>query len=281
MSKMNVSNFSVRYPGKEKALAVVNEGANPFRNAVIGITNPIPYYEIYRSAKLPVNVFEYVLEGEGEILIGDEWQKVSEGQVYILRQGEAHRYRSNPDNPWKKIWINYVADYISSFLDAYGIQSGVYSAEDARVYFERVLEYVDGGAPYVNSSYNIADCVHGIIGAVALERSSGGSDEDSIREALNSAVYEKLNLDSLSSSIHISKSNIIRIFKKRYGVTPYEYLLSLKISTAKILLKDTQITVKEISERLCFSDEHYFSNVFFSRTGMRPRDYRSVHRKSL
>lgn len=281
MSKINISSFSVRYPDKEKAYAFVNEDSNPFHNVVIGITNPIPYYEIHRSKDIPVNVFEYVLEGEGEILLDGRWHRVSEGQVYILRQGEDHRYRSNPENPWKKIWINYVADYISSFLDAYGIQSGVYSAEEAKVYFERALEYVDGGALYANSSYNIADCVHGIIGAVALEMNSGFSDEDSIREALNLSVYEKLNLDDLSARIHISKSNIIRIFKKRYGTTPYEYLISLKISNAKILLKDTRMTVKEISERLCFSDEHYFSNVFFSRTGMRPRDYRSGHRKSL
>ena len=277
MSKINISSFSVRYPEKEKAYAFVNEDSVPFRNAVIGITNPLPYYEIYHPQVSPVNVFEYVLEGEGEILFDGEWKKVSAGQVYILRQNESHRYRSNPENPWKKLWINYVADYISPFLDAYGIKSGVYSAEGAKVYFERAFEYVTGDASYANCSYNIADCIHGIISAVALEGNAEISDEYSIREALGSAVYEKINLDELASRLHISKSNIIRTFKKRYGITPYEYLISLKISTAKILLKDTRLTVKEISERLGFADEHYFSNVFFNRVGLRPREYRQKH----
>ena len=274
MSKINISSFSVRYPEKEKAFAFVNEDSNPFHNAVIGITNPLPYYEINFSNGTPVNIFEYVLEGEGEILLDGVWQRVSAGQVYILRQDEVHRYRARPENPWKKLWINYVADYISPLLDAYGIKSGIYSAEGAKVYFERALEYASGGAPYVNFSYNIADCVHSIIHTVAVEKNVESSDEYRIREALNASVYEKINLDSLAAKLHISKSNIIRIFKKRYGTTPYEYLISLKISTAKILLKDTRMPVREISDRLCFSDEHYFSNIFLARVGVRPKEYR-------
>lgn len=277
MSKINISDFSLQYPDKEKAYAFVNEESNPFHNVVIGITNPIPDYEIIHLQETPVTGFEYVLEGEGEILLDGAWHTASAGQVYILRRGEKHRYRANPGNPWKKLWINYVADYISPLLDAYGIKSGVYSAEDARIYFEQAFEYASGGAPYTNFSYNIAQCVHNIINTVALESSRENSDRYRIREALNGSVYEKADLDVISERLHISKSNIIRIFKKSYGVTPYEYLVSLKIATAKILLKDTQMTIKEIAEKLCFSDEHYFSNVFLRRTGSRPREYRRSH----
>ncbi len=274
MSKINPSVFPLKYPEKEKAYAFVNEDSKPFHNVVIGITNPTPYYEVVYSKGAPVNVFEYVLEGEGEVLVDGVWYKVCADQIYILRQHEGHRYRANPSNPWKKLWINYVADYISPLLDAYGIKSGVYSSERAKAYFERALEFAEGGALSANFSYNVADCVHRIINAVALDKNDDGSDEYRIREAINSYVYEKLNLDELSARLHMSKSNVIRIFKKEYGTTPYEYLISLKISTAKILLKDTQMTVREIAEKLCFSDEHYFSNIFFARVGVRPSDYR-------
>ena len=274
MSKINLSSFPLKYPEKEKAYAFVNEESRPFHNVVIGITNPTPYYEVSYETGTPVNGFEYVLEGEGEILVDGVWHKVHAGQVYILRQGELHRYRADPSNPWKKLWINYVADYISPLLDAYGIKSGVYSSERAKMYFERALEFAEGETWSSDFSYNVADCVHRIISAVALEKNDDVSYEYRIREAINSYVYEKLNLDELSERLHMSKSNVIRIFKKEYGTTPYEYLISLKISTAKILLKDTQMTVREIAERLCFSDEHYFSNIFFARVGVRPREYR-------
>lgn len=46
MSKMNLSNFPLKYPEKEKAYAFVNEESRHFHNVVIGITNPMPYYEV-------------------------------------------------------------------------------------------------------------------------------------------------------------------------------------------------------------------------------------------
>jgi AraC-like DNA-binding protein len=125
----------------------------------------------------------------------------------------------------------------------------------------------------------VADCVHKIISLAATKRISGSvadSDEYRIREELNAALYRKLDLDELSAKLHISKSNIIRIFKKRYGITPYEYLLSAKIDAAMALLQSTQMTVKEIADRLCISDEHYFSTLFRKRVGIRPGEFRKT-----
>ena len=162
-------------------------------------------------------------------------------------------------------------------LTAYGIGSGIYRSEGARRYFERVYEATQSGSTDAYIYYTIAECIHGIIHSVASEmRQNEGADAHRIREALNSAVYEKLTLDELSATFHISKSNIIRVFKKQYGVTPYEYLIGLKIDTAKLLLKNTHMTVGEIAERVQISDQHYFSSLFLERVGMRPKDYRKA-----
>ena len=92
-------------------------------------------------------------------------------------------------------------------------------------------------------------------------------------------MYDKLDLDSLSRALHLSKSTVIRTFKAAYGQTPYDYLLSLKMEAAKLLLRDTDMTVAETAVRLAFSDAHYFSNLFFERTGVRPREYRQSARE--
>ena len=271
---------TVKYPKIENATAFVGQNGAPFKRALVGVTYPFPDYGVSRSSEHKVNVFEYLLEGEGEVLLDGVWKRVKEGDIYILRQGEEHRYRSDPVSPMKKIWVNYEAEYISSMLTAYGIGSGIYRSEGARRYFERVYEATQSGSTDAYIYYTIAECIHGIIHSVASEmRQNEGADAHRIREALNSAVYEKLTLDELSAAFHISKSNIIRVFKKQYGVTPYEYLIGLKIDTAKLLLKNTHMTVGEIAERVQISDQHYFSSLFLERVGMRPKDYRKVKRE--
>ena len=268
----------LKYPQKETAVAFIAENKQPFENAVIGMTYPDSEYNIDRTARSPVTVFEYVIEGQGEILLNGKWETVSKGQIYILRSFEEHHYRSIRNDPFKKIWINYVAGYLPVLLDDYGIQSGIYKSENAKAYFEQLIDISKSITVSKNTHYMIAECVHKIIHAVATERLSEKNDGDRIRQVLNASVYEKLNLNDIAEKIHISKSNIIRIFKKQYGITPYEYLIQIKISAAKLLLKDTKMTIKEIADRLNISDEHYFSTLFLSRVGMRPKDYRNKDR---
>lgn len=271
---------------KEDIYAVIPHTGAPFQSAIVGITYPTPLYRILRPRGHDINVFEIVLEGEGEVLLDGVWTKVKAEDVYVLRAGEAHHYRARTSSPWKKIWINYTAEYISSFLDAYGVHSCIRHCPQARKYFELALKTASLSVPHAELCRTVAECVHRIVpllspdAAIAAQQEELRSDAHRIREELETSLYKHLDLDALSAKLHISKSNVIRIFKKRYGTTPYEYLLAAKIEAAKVLLLNTGISVKEIAARLCISDEHYFSTLFFKRTGVRPRQFRQQTQKN-
>lgn len=267
----------LKYPQKEIAVAFIGHAEHPFKKAMIGITMPFPDYNLSRDGKKnPINLFEYVLEGEGEVMVDGKWERVCAGDIYVLRQDEDHMYRSCPESPMKKLWINYIADYTPALLDAYGIKSGIYRSESAKEFFERAYRLVHAVNTESYVYFDISDCVHGIIRAIAIDRlEPDRADIHRIKDALNASVYTKLNLDQLSAKLHISKSNIIRQFKKHYGITPYDYLIGLKMDAAKLLLRNTQMTIREIADRLCISDQHYFSSLFLDRVGVRPRDYRA------
>lgn len=282
MSKFESVDFSehyVCYPTVEKAYALVNTDKVPFSKAVMGITFPSPSYYICRSEKSDITVFEYVIEGEGKICIDGAWHTAKAGDFYILVQGERHRYQADPKNPWKKLWVNYTAGYIPTFIASYGVKSGIYRSEGVREIFEELIEITKSHGDKTEVSFTIADRVNKIIKIASREIRDAAGDCRGLKKQISSYVHRKFNLDELSEELHMSKSNVIRIFKKEYGLTPYEYLLDLKIETAKALLKDTNIPIKKIAEKLCISDEHYFSTLFLKRVGMRPGSYRKAHQE--
>ena len=64
-----------------------------------------------------------------------------------------------------------------------------------------------------------------------------------------------------------------RIFRKTTGTTIFQYLTEVRISHAKELLGTTSMKISQVSEKVGFSDESYFSKVFKRYTGMTPINY--------
>lgn len=273
IDNVKLSEYPVSFPVKEKAYALLTHDGIPFRSAALGITYPTANYRINRTNS-QICLFEYIIEGEGEVFIDGEWQRAAAGDFYILPSGIDHIYRSSESNPWKKLWVNYYADYMPSFLAAYGIGGGIFHSEAVKGYFEELINLTKTGVGDTETAFRVADRVHKIVRIAAMLNKNAQDDEYGMRRLLSTYVHRKLNLDELAELLHMSKSNMIRIFKKIYGVTPYEYLIELRLQTAKILLKDTNLTIKEIADKLVFFDEHYFSSIFLKKVGVRPGVYR-------
>ena len=83
-----------------------------------------------------------------------------------------------------------------------------------------------------------------------------------------------LSIDDITQQTNMSKSSLMRQFRIYMGTTPYNYLLSCRITEAKELLSLTDLSVAEIAERVGFGDESSFSSRFSAMTGSSPLQYR-------
>lgn len=92
-------------------------------------------------------------------------------------------------------------------------------------------------------------------------------------------IYNKINVDTISKKASYSKAYIFRIFKSTTGKSVMEYYTDLKIKTAKKLLRENELSVKEIAEKLCFDTSNYFSKTFKKFTGSTPTAYKKKLKK--
>ena len=70
------------------------------------------------------------------------------------------------------------------------------------------------------------------------------------RELLDRSLYEPVTVDDLAAAVGLSPSQLTRVFAARFGVTPYRYLLSRRLETARLLLRGTALPVREIVRNL-------------------------------
>ena len=83
-----------------------------------------------------------------------------------------------------------------------------------------------------------------------------------------------LSLVSVSTEISVSPNYLSALLKKDTGETFKELLTKKRIETAKELLLDTSLKVREIAEKCGYNDQHYFSYCFKKYTGVSPNSCR-------
>ena len=83
----------------------------------------------------------------------------------------------------------------------------------------------------------------------------------------------EISVSELSKLSHISESTLRRIFYASFGMSPKDYINSLKLNRAKVLLRSNSLTIAEISRLIGFEDPSYFSRFFKKKTGVSPTQY--------
>lgn len=95
-----------------------------------------------------------------------------------------------------------------------------------------------------------------------------------IREYLDQHYHEKITLDQLADAFFINKYYLTRIFREQFGLTITGYILQLRITHAKQLLRFSDTSIEKIGEECGMKDANYFSRMFKKVEGISPGEYR-------
>ena len=95
---------------------------------------------------------------------------------------------------------------------------------------------------------------------------------------IRSHYARHITLEELSLQAGLSKSALVRAFAKAKGVTPYRYLMAVRISEARRLL-ERGVSSAEAAVETGFSDQSHFTNYFTAFTGLTPGACRELFRQ--
>lgn len=242
-----------------------------------GITFPSPNFHIQRyDAKY--FILEYIVSGKGYLKINGKLHELQANDVYLLEPGSSHEYYADKDEPFKKYWINFSSDVFFNIFNEYDLKH-IYVFRDTDISEEmtKIFE-LEKVSLYNDQIYKEASKhLFAIFMKLAEKneiKTKGSVVAQQILAELDKAIDSSISIDEICNTLFISRSKLIREFKKYYDITPHAYLMNRKISFSKMLLQNTNHSIKSIANHLGFADEHYFSNVFKNKTGMTPSEYR-------
>jgi YesN/AraC family two-component response regulator len=86
-----------------------------------------------------------------------------------------------------------------------------------------------------------------------------------------------LNIDLLASEVGMSRTVFFNKLKSLTGYSPVEFVREIRFERAAEFIRDTQLTVSEISYKIGIDDPRYFSRCFKQKFGATPSEYRHQH----
>lgn len=98
----------------------------------------------------------------------------------------------------------------------------------------------------------------------------------SAKRFIDTHYHTPVNLDEMATKACLSKFHFIRLFKRLYGITPNQYLISVRLEKAKQLLQNGA-TVATACFSVGFDSTTTFAGLFKKTTGIAPS---GLHKKS-
>lgn len=261
---------------REDIIGFIEDGEGPFSIQMMGTSYCDGSYLI-RRPQSPIYCFEYILEGKGVVQQDSKIFYPCQGDIYILHRGANHFYFSDRDEPWTKVWFNTRGPLVDALMALYGLQDlNHIEGLDLSHLFNRMLD-CGGKGQSQKETFNSACLVfHEILQNIHDYVKPRQVDDlgSRIKDLMDKNAEYNVSLEYIAKEAFCSPAHAIRVFKERYGITPYEYMMNRRVALAKQLLKNTSLSIKEVAHRLSFCDVHYFSTFFKRHTGLSPSAFR-------
>ncbi len=230
-------------------------------------------------------LFFYVKSGSGVLDYNGKEHPVRQGDCVFINCKNPYSHRTSEDL-WALDWIHFYGESILPIYLKYVERGGqpVFHPENLQeaMGIFTGLHNVAYSSDYIRD-IRINECLAGLLTFLmsfswqpekAKPSGKAGKHAFALKDYLDTHYQEKVSLDELSEIFLINKYTLSRDFKEQFGTSIINYLLIVRITHAKQLLRFSDETVEEIGARCGISPLYYFSRMFKQIEGISPLEYR-------
>lgn len=224
--------------------------------------------------------FQYVMEGSAVYQIGRKRYTTRRGDLIFHRPDEPHSIETVDGEPYVCLSVVFhfgAGDFPMDTLIAAGLHElGNYRNHTLETKLcELVFQYRQPGLAQQLKCQGLLLDILTALGHIQQTRKamtpqsrSNAAKLVQIRNFIDSRLQEGFTLQQLQEQSGWSRNYIISQFKEKFGMTPVNYLVWIRMEKAKELALQSGCTFSEIALRVGYADVHSFGRTFKRKAGM-------------
>ncbi len=221
-----------------------------------------------------------VCGGHGEYTVRGRRIELRRGVLVFVGSGVFHSSSADPDDLPQIIPIRFglygnrnPQKMIPHFLPvAFQVQNADMTRYEPL--FNRIADCVMRQNPFEKDLPS--SLLHQVLVELIRERESSFQDIriTRIRQRIEMNPQERVSLESIAEDERICPRHLRRLFAEETGMSPAEYRIRARVTKARQLLRESNLSVKEIAAELGYTDGFTFSRQFKQVSGLSPTTYR-------
>lgn len=225
-------------------------------------------------------VIHYVLDGSGQFC----GKKIGRGKGFLICPDKLHSYSSDENSPLKYGWISFFGNKASKLLEQAGLtlENQIFDCDwvdELDEIFERLCTPRRSDADeYLLGCFHILMSFH--IRSQSDKNSArlrGNPRKEHIDKAIDfikNNYSHKLTVAEVSSRLYLSPHYLSNLFHEELGISPQQYIMSVRMKRAAELLAIGELLVTDIAHSVGYPDALGFSKLFKKFYGISPREFR-------
>ena len=226
----------------------------------------------------------HTLSGTGSLSYGNKHYLLRENTITIIWCGIQHEYHTEGSDIWNFRWIHFNGSCAHEYFKVLGDSQPVmiHIPEDDKC-VDLVKSIADTNLPnsLTQNLLNTLTLTELMTRLCCTRQSALNGLSRRPREIIDDSIsymedhlHTALTIEEVATSVFLSKYYFIRLFHKAIGMSPYQYLIHLRINKAKELLLLTNQSLAQIAEQTGFCDSKNLINMFKKVTGQTPGQFR-------
>jgi AraC-like DNA-binding protein len=211
------------------------------------------------------------------------------GSLFAFVPGTRFEGYSDPDHPLDMYSVRFNPVYVHRVEDEWRTDPpeanafpllGMYSLHSPQE-IQRLLARMHGVPNKIDELSGLLQksLLHSIMYAIVhdLHLQEQQNDTSKLVEStvdyLNGHYKENLSIERVAEMTGLSTNHYSKLFKEMIGYSPKDYIIRLRIGHAKEILEVSGGQLKDVSQKVGYPDEFYFSRIFKRVVGVPPSQY--------
>ena len=261
-------------PPSDTPLAVVCGGCEHCR----------PDYAIHR-ASFPYYSIEFVAHGRGTVKLWGRDHSLHVGKLFCYGPDVRQDITTDPFDPLVKYFVDFTGSRARDLMRACRLAPGrtlqVFAPNEVQAAFDELIRNGLRGSGYSGRiCATLLDCL-----VLKIAESAAPSEEvesqafatyQHCRQHIQEHFPRLRTLKQITQECHVNAAHLCRLFRRFDHQSPYQYLLRLKMNRAAEQLHQPATLIKQVAERVGFTDPFHFSRAFKSVFGLSPDAFRRL-----